>query len=231
MIATLSRRSIAAREQWANPRSRARLLARQILAAERKRVDRLVADHLDLLRLASGHFSKRFPMIPREDLAQAAWFGLRRAAEMFDPTKGAQFHTYAFFWLRDAVQQEFYRTRSTIRVPRQARSAIPKTVSLDAPRGGDTAETFGALLVDEDGATPAELAHRADLRERVAEALATLIPRHAEVVALRFGINGAAYPHTAAEVARVLGVSRSRAGQIERRALGLLRTALAALAE
>jgi len=230
MIATTSRRSVAARSQWTDPRARVRLLAGQILAAERRRVDRLVRDNLHLLDLASGFFHRKFPMIPRDDLRQAGFFGLRRAAELFDATKGAQFHTWAFFWLRDAINREFFHMGSgVIRVPKRATSPAPKVTSLDAQR--DDGATFGALLVDDDPADPLNEAHRADLRERVATVLGTLLPRRALVIELRFGINGAAYPHSYAEIATRLGVCKQRARQLEHLALDDLREALAAFAE
>lgn len=223
MIATISRRSTAAREQWSDPRRRARLLATQLLAAERRRVDRLVRDNLHLLDLAAGHFSKKFPSIPQEDLAQAGFAGLRRAAEMFDPTKGAQFHTYAFFWLKATMISEFRLMRSTIRIPKRATAPAPRVTSLDAHRG-DNDDDNARLIVDDDSASPLDLASNAELRDRIAQALKTLRPRHALVVALRFGLEGP--PHTATEVARVLGISRSRAAQIERLALEKLRPVL-----
>ena len=61
------------------------------------------------------------------------------------------------------------------------------------------------------------------LRETVAAALGTLLPRDAEVVAMRFGINGAEYEHTLEEIARRFGVTRERIRQIEGRALDRLR--------
>jgi RNA polymerase sigma factor (sigma-70 family) len=230
MIATLSPQSERARAQWRDPRRRARLIASQLLAAERRRVDRLVRDNLDLLPLAGGH-GARLTGLDKDDLTSSAYFGLVHAAETWDPTKGAAFRTWAFFGMRDAVQQEVRRSAGMIRVPRRPASPVPKVTSLDAPRSGNSAETFGALIVDEDAATPLDLAHRADLRERVAAVLGTLRPRDALVIEMRFGINGAAFPHTYVEIAEHLGVCTQRARQIERRALDELRDALASFDE
>ena len=61
------------------------------------------------------------------------------------------------------------------------------------------------------------------LRDDVREALLALRRRDAQVVEMRFEINGAGRPHTLEEIAGVLGVTRERVRQIEGRALERLR--------
>ncbi|MCK6570171.1 sigma-70 family RNA polymerase sigma factor [Myxococcota bacterium] len=227
MIATLSRHASAARRQWSDPRARARLLAGQLIAAERRRVDRLVRDHLHLLPLAGGH-AAHFTGLDKDDLAQAAYFGLRRAAETFDPTKGAAFGTHAYWWMRATCQEEVFRMRTTIRTPRRPASPIPKCSSLDLDT--DDGSTIGASIADEHADDPAAGLQRDELPRVVAAALGTLAPRDALVVELRFGINGAKEPHTLAEIAERVGMSTEWCRKIVERALGQLRDALADLA-
>jgi len=59
-----------------------------------------------------------------------------------------------------------------------------------------------SLLVDGEGEVPPDCAARSLLRETVAAALGTLRPRDAEILSMRFGINGAEYEHTPEEIAR-----------------------------
>lgn len=227
MIATLSRRAAAARRQWADPRARALLLARQLLAAERRRVDRLVRDHLHLLPLAGSH-AARLTGLDNADMSQAAFLGLHRAAETFDPTKGAAFGTHAYWWMKAMCQEERFRMRTTIRAPRRPASPIPKCSSLDVD--SDDGSTIGASIADEHTDDPAAGLQRDELPRVVAAALGTLAPRDALVVELRFGINGAKEPHTLAEIAERVGMSTEWCRKIVERALGQLRDVLADLA-
>lgn len=50
------------------------------------------------------------------DLIQAGNMGLMTAADRFEPEKGYQFSTYAYWWIRQAIQREIPVARS-IRVP------------------------------------------------------------------------------------------------------------------
>lgn len=224
MIATLSRRADTTRRQWSDPRRRARLLAGQLIAAERRRVDRLVRNHLHLLPLAGGH-AAHFTGLDKDDLAQAAYFGLRRAAETFDPAKGAAFGTHAYWWMRATCQEEVFRMRTTIRTPRRPASPIPKCSSFGLE--GDDGSTVGASIVDEQAEDPTGALDRAELQDALASALGTLAPRDALVVELRFGINGAKEPHTFVEIAERVGMSTEWCRKIVERALGQLRDVLA----
>lgn len=216
---TRERRRHAARRAWADPMRRARILAGQLIAADERRRTRLVESHLHLLDLAAAHWSRRYPILDRDDLRQAAYFGLRRAAERFDPERGVLFSTFAFHGLRDAIQRELPSLLGMVRVPKRPTAPRPSVASFedDAPEPEDEGTT----------SNPYEVASRAEDRERVRFALGKLRPRDALVAELRFGINGAGRTHTYAEVGERLGVTGERVRQIEARALSRLRAALA----
>lgn len=158
-------------------------------------------------------------------MVQAAFLGLRRAAETFDPTKGAAFPTHAYWWMKATCQEERFRMRSTIRVPRYPRSQVPKCSSLDVD--SDDGATNRASVVDEQAEDPAAALQRAELPRVLAAALGSLPERDRLVVEMRYGINGAVRPHTFVEIAEHLGVCSERVRMIELRARGHLRDALA----
>jgi len=52
-----------------------------------------------------------------EELLQAGYFGLKRAVEKFEPSKGYQFSTYAVTWIRQAVMRQVTVVEQAVRIP------------------------------------------------------------------------------------------------------------------
>jgi len=98
-----------------------------------------------------------------------------------------------------------------------------RTISLDQPVGEDEETTLGELIVDGEAPTPFDVASLSQLREDVRTALQSLNKREADVLYLRYGLDGGDM-RTLQEVAEELGVTRERVRQIESRALRKLRS-------
>ncbi len=95
-------------------------------------------------------------------------------------------------------------------------------LSLEHPVGEDEDSELGNFIENEDGPTPAEWAENNMVRAKIEEVLATLTPREARILRLRFGLqNGRSY--TLEEVGQKFGLTRERIRQIEGRALRRLR--------
>ena len=95
------------------------------------------------------------------------------------------------------------------------------TLSLDAPIG-DEESALEDYIQDTSAWSPDEVAIQQLNKEGVLKAVSDLPPRLALALQLRFGLLDN-QPRTLEEVGRQLGVTRERARQIERQALGLLR--------
>jgi len=95
-------------------------------------------------------------------------------------------------------------------------------LSLDSPVGEDEDSELGMFIEDTLSPTPMQSAYQSMLKEKIEEVLATLTPREARVLRLRFGLDdGNAY--TLEEVGEKFGLTRERIRQIEGKALRRLR--------
>lgn len=95
-------------------------------------------------------------------------------------------------------------------------------VSLERPVGEEEDSELGNFIEDVDAPTPPEVAYHHMLQEKIEEVLATLTPREARILRLRFGLqNGRSY--TLEEVGKKFGLTRERIRQIEGQALRKLR--------
>ncbi|MBI5671182.1 MAG: sigma-70 family RNA polymerase sigma factor [Chloroflexi bacterium] len=95
-------------------------------------------------------------------------------------------------------------------------------LSLEHPVGDDEDSELGNFIENDTTLTPTQVAYNNLLREKIEQVLATLTPREARILRLRFGLqNGRCY--TLEEVGQKFGLTRERIRQIEGRALRRLR--------
>ncbi|MBR2108408.1 MAG: RNA polymerase sigma factor RpoD [Ruminococcus sp.] len=95
-------------------------------------------------------------------------------------------------------------------------------VSLETPIGEEEDSHLGDFIPDSDTPAPADEASHALLKEQLEEVLATLTPREAKVLRLRFGLEDGK-SRTLEEVGSEFKVTRERIRQIEAKALRKLR--------
>lgn len=98
--------------------------------------------------------------------------------------------------------------------------AQPTTIALEMPVGDDS--EFGDFIEDDQSMSPDEAMYGIALTEALEHILAQLMPREAQILRLRFGLEGG-QPQTLEQVGKVMGLSRERIRQIERQALRRLR--------
>ncbi len=97
-----------------------------------------------------------------------------------------------------------------------------RPLSLEKPVGEEEDSELGEFIEDEDSPTPTDSVTHSLLERKMDEVLATLSPREARILRLRFGLqDGRSY--TLKEVGEKFGLTRERIRQIEREALGRLR--------
>lgn len=207
---------------------------RQLGRAER---EALVVENLLLAKWVAGRYVGRG--LDREDLDQAAMLGLMRAAEKFDPGRGAKFTTYAAWWCRQSVMRAIERESKVIRLPAHVVQALNRRARARArgerlpPPSECELAALRALRVtwpDEDEDRPLEIAGeddeagdmllRVERLEAVREAVRSLPERLRTIIERRFGIG--CEPENLREIGVRLGLSRERVRQLEADALTML---------
>ena len=229
--------------------------------------DELVRHNMRLvMSIAFRHQARCTAALAIEDLIDEGYFGLAKAVEKWDYTRGLKFSTYATWWIRQTIERAIANKSQAIRIPvhmqewiravwraeNQLRSegalisdvAIAsktgfttqriadlrqyqrKILSLDAPGRGDTAP-IALRLPDPREEAESEVLLKEIEDDRVIEGLLQdLSSREAEVIALRFGLDGTG-PRTLESVGNELGVTRERIRQIEAKVIKKLRSRVA----
>ncbi len=146
-----------------------------------------------------------------DDLVQEGMAGALKAAAKYNPEVGASYLTYAVWWIEAAMKDAM--TRQIIRTPQG--EAFARVESLDAPIGGE-GDGVGQTFLDwqcADQPDAHDLFSAEEARGRMKKALPKLNPRDREVLARHAGLDGH-HPRALHEVAKDLGVTRQRVGQI-----------------
>jgi RNA polymerase primary sigma factor len=181
-----------------------------------------------------------------DDLIQEGQMGLLRACELFDPSRGFKFSTYASYWVKHYMRRALQES-GFIRLPAYIHQAIrdterPEPKKIPANRRAcvkaalDVRRRQIARSSDlaAGGADLAELALDRDCEpldeetmHEVVRAILTLPERPRMVLRLRYGL----YGHermTQVEIAAKFGITRQRVHQLEHEALAELKKRLEA---
>lgn len=102
----------------------------------RKAKERLIMSNMRLVVIIAKKYCSRCKTLTMEDLFQEGVFGLNRAAEMFDPTRGYKFSTYAHKWIEHSVRRAVSTYDATIRVPVHVADAITRYKRAASSRDG-----------------------------------------------------------------------------------------------
>lgn len=107
------------------------------------------------------------------------------------------------------------------------KSVSVRPTSLNAPVGEDGNSTeFGEIVGDDNAPTPYENLHEKSLRGDLHEMIEGLDDREAEIIRLRFGLNGDS-PLTLEEVGQLFDITRERVRQLQNIALSKMRKIMA----
>ena len=151
-----------------------------------------------------------------EDLISIGTGGLIKAVDSFCPEKNIKLATYASRCIENEILMYIRK-----------RSGVQREVSIDEPLNVDW-DGNELLLSDVLGNFDERISddiERAEERQTVRQAVATLEPREREIIELRYGLRGRR-ELTQKEVADLLGISQSYISRLEKRIIGRLRVAV-----
>jgi len=99
---------------------------RKVIRIGRRSYDRFYNGNLRLVIHIAKRYRQRAVHLDFSDLIQEGCIGLGRAIEMFDPTRGYKFSTYAYWWIRQSITRAIAVQDRTIRLPVQASDQLSK---------------------------------------------------------------------------------------------------------
>jgi len=100
----------------------------------RRAMDRMVIANLRLVVSVTRHYQTRIRHLKVDplDVIQAGTLGLMRTVERYSPSRGYRFSTYAYWWIRQAVNRHLQEQFGAIRLPSQVTGLAMKARFLQA---------------------------------------------------------------------------------------------------
>ena len=216
---------------------------------QQKSVDELVREYLPLVKKIGLHLVGRMPAhIELDDLMQVGIIGLMQAGSSYDPSRGANFSTFAGIRIKGAMLDEVRRnnwaTRSVQKglkdvseaiaraEARLGRGATDQEIAAEMGLGIAEYHELSAELAysrlsslddaeeagDGDDANPLNMFEQGQTREHVLAAITSLPEKEKLMLSLYYGEE-----LNLKEIGEILGVSESRVSQIHGQALARLR--------
>jgi len=195
----------------------------------RDKQQQIADENLGLVyKLANAMVKKYGGRWDRDEFVAEGYMGLRRAVELFEPSRGFKFSTYAMTWIRQFINRYILKNVSIVHTPedvvtsRMKAGTLRDAISIDAPNFKSEDGDEDHIQLESKILTPERQQEENEESSKLDVFLSKIDPRERQVMALRYGLGGGP-TMTLQEIGKVMGVTRQRVMQIEGRALGKLK--------
>jgi RNA polymerase primary sigma factor len=177
-----------------------------------KEQEKLVKDNMGyVITLARQYKSD---VLSTDDLVSEGSFGLMKAIEKYDPTRGKAFVTFAAPYIRHAIEMAISRLETGTDI---------RSTDESLPVGSRNNYTLLNVLEDVNAEKADAITEEDTLTEDLLRVMDVLNEREQEVIKRYYGLIG--YRLTMAEIGEDLGMKRERVRQVRDQAVRKLRKA------
>ena len=224
-----------------------KMLSPDITDSEKKEIQQeLLEGNLRFVITVSKQYQNQGLDLP--DLIAEGNYGLMKAIENFDWTKGLRFISYAVWWVRQSILQSLNENARTIRLPvnvvqelhrakKEFDSAgvalpekfatLPYTINLDKPLN-EEGDTLLDIIVNPNAElADANLSTEDTLKKKLIEMLDVLDNRERVIIEDYFGLSG--NTRTLEDIGGDFSLTKERVRQIKEKALRKLRNETSSL--
>ena len=224
-----------------------KMLSPDITGREKKEIQQeLLEGNLRFVITVSKQYQNQGLDLP--DLIAEGNYGLMKAIENFDWTKGLRFISYAVWWVRQSILQSLNENARTIRLPvnvvqelhrakKELDSAgvalpekfatLPYTINLDNPLNEEGDTLLDVIVNPNAELADANLSTEDTLKKKLIEMLDVLDNRERVIIEDYFGLSG--NTRTLEDIGGDFSLTKERVRQIKEKALRKLRNETSSL--
>lgn len=223
------------------------IVAKKVKEGDEKAIEKLITSNLRfVISVAKEYQGQGIPLV---DLIAEGNYGLIKAADRFDPTRGFRFISYAVWWIKQCIIQSLNEQSRTVRLPVNITNQISKIKKemtkfeqenertatnndfdisvLNQPscrslndKINDNGDEMLDIIPDKSGNVDNENSEEI-LKNEIESTMSVLNERERDIIQMYFGLDG--QPMTLEQIGDEYNLTKERIRQIKEKALRRLK--------